>query len=184
MNIDKSCHNSSCEPSAAERRSKKSSRIAPMHTESLTTDFFDLCFFDAKGFQTDLQAWPLAAAEKMSNQKPAFLKMARASATFAEKSTRLLLFITSSAFFYKAVGFISSKDWYHFYIYCHNILLLNVFDYAKIVQGESNEACFNCRAAANLMQRDIFSPTSPSISVFFLRTHTFRQEKPPVKTYE
>ena len=25
--------------------------------------------------------------------------------------------------------------------------------YAKIVQGESNEARFNCRAAANLMQR-------------------------------
>ena len=49
MNIDKPCHNSSCEPTATGRRSKKSSRIAPMHTESLTTDFFDLSF-DAKGF--------------------------------------------------------------------------------------------------------------------------------------
>ena len=48
MNIDKPCNNSSCEPTATGRRSKKSSRIAPIHTESLT-DFFDLSF-DAKGF--------------------------------------------------------------------------------------------------------------------------------------
>ena len=39
MNIDKPCHNSSCEPTATGRRSKKSSRIAPMHTESLTRIF-------------------------------------------------------------------------------------------------------------------------------------------------
>ena len=39
MNIDKPCNNSSCKPAATGRRSKKSSRIAPMHTESLTTDF-------------------------------------------------------------------------------------------------------------------------------------------------
>ena len=43
MNRDKPCHNSFCEPAATERRSKKRSRIALMHTESLTTDFFDLC---------------------------------------------------------------------------------------------------------------------------------------------
>ena len=39
MNIDKSCYNSFCEPTATGRRSKKSSRIAPMHTESLTRIF-------------------------------------------------------------------------------------------------------------------------------------------------
>ena len=39
MNIDKPCHNSPCEPTATGRRSKKSSRIAPMHTESLTRIF-------------------------------------------------------------------------------------------------------------------------------------------------
>ena len=39
MNIDKPCHNSSCEPTATGRRSKKNSRIAPMHTESLTRIF-------------------------------------------------------------------------------------------------------------------------------------------------
>ena len=45
MNIDKSCHNSSCEPTATGRRSKKRSRIYRMRTESLTTDsFFDLSF--------------------------------------------------------------------------------------------------------------------------------------------
>ena len=44
MNRDKSCYNSFCEPAATERRSKKSSRIALMHTESLTRIFFDLCF--------------------------------------------------------------------------------------------------------------------------------------------
>ena len=62
MNIDKPCHNSSCEPTATERRSKKRSRIAPMHTESLTRIFLTFVFFDAKGFQTELQALPLAAA--------------------------------------------------------------------------------------------------------------------------
>ena len=41
---EKPCHNSSCEPTATGRRSKKRSR---MHTESLT-DFFDL-FFWCKG---------------------------------------------------------------------------------------------------------------------------------------
>ena len=49
MNIDKSCYNSSCEPAATERRSKKRSRIITMYTESLT-DFFGLCFFVTKGF--------------------------------------------------------------------------------------------------------------------------------------
>ena len=49
MNIDKPCHNSFCEPAATERRSKKRSRIITMHTESLTTDFFDLSFFRCKG---------------------------------------------------------------------------------------------------------------------------------------
>ena len=33
-----------------------------MHTESLTTDLFLTFSFDAKGFKTDLQALPLAAA--------------------------------------------------------------------------------------------------------------------------
>ena len=46
MNIDKPCNNSSCEPTATGRRSKKTHGL---HTESLTTDFFDLSF-DAKGF--------------------------------------------------------------------------------------------------------------------------------------
>ena len=46
MNIDKPCHNSSCEPTATGRRSKKRSRIYRMRTESLTTDsFFDLSFW-------------------------------------------------------------------------------------------------------------------------------------------
>ena len=62
MNIDKPCHNSSCEPTATGRRSKKSSRIAQMHTESLTRIFLTFVF-DANRFQTDLQALPLAAAE-------------------------------------------------------------------------------------------------------------------------
>ena len=45
MNIDKPCHNSSCEPTATGRRSKKRSRIYRMRTESLTTDsFFDFLF--------------------------------------------------------------------------------------------------------------------------------------------
>ena len=62
MNIDKSCHNSSCEPSAAERRSKKA-HGSHRCTRSLWHGFFwPLFFFDAKGFQTDLQALPLAAA--------------------------------------------------------------------------------------------------------------------------
>ena len=48
MSIDKPCHNSSCEPTATGRRSKKAHGL-PMHTESLTTDlFFDL-FFWCKG---------------------------------------------------------------------------------------------------------------------------------------
>ena len=45
MNIDKPCHNSSCEPTATGRRSKKSSRIAH---GVFDTDFFDL-FFWCKG---------------------------------------------------------------------------------------------------------------------------------------
>ena len=49
MNIDKSCYNSFCEPAATERRSKKRSRIALMHTESLTRIFLTFVFFDAKG---------------------------------------------------------------------------------------------------------------------------------------
>ena len=49
MDWEKPCYNSSCEPAATERRSKKRSRIAQMHTESLTTDFFDLCFFRCIG---------------------------------------------------------------------------------------------------------------------------------------
>ena len=48
MNIDKPYHNSSCEPTATGRRSKKSSRIADAHGV-FDTDFFDLSF-DAKGF--------------------------------------------------------------------------------------------------------------------------------------
>ena len=44
MNIDKPCHNSSCEPTTTGRRSKKSSRIAPMHTESLTRIFLTFVF--------------------------------------------------------------------------------------------------------------------------------------------
>ena len=49
MNRDKPCHNSFCEPAATERRSKKNSRIALMHTESLTRIFLTFVFFDAKG---------------------------------------------------------------------------------------------------------------------------------------
>ena len=45
MNRDKPCNNSFCEPAATERRSKKRSRIAQMHTESLTRIFFDLFLF-------------------------------------------------------------------------------------------------------------------------------------------
>ena len=45
MNIDKPCYNSFCEPAATERRSKKTHGLSPMHTESLTRIFFDLCFF-------------------------------------------------------------------------------------------------------------------------------------------
>ena len=44
MNRDKPCHNSFCEPAATERRSKKSSRIALMHTESLTRIFLTFVF--------------------------------------------------------------------------------------------------------------------------------------------
>ena len=44
MNIDKPCHNSFCEPAATERRSKKRSRIALMHTESLTRIFLTFSF--------------------------------------------------------------------------------------------------------------------------------------------
>ena len=40
-----------------------------MHTESLTTDLFLTFSFDAKGFKTDLQALPLAAADKMKNEE-------------------------------------------------------------------------------------------------------------------
>ena len=61
MNIDKPCYNSSCEPAATGQRSKNS-RIAQMHTESLTRIFLTFPF-DANRFQTDLQALPLAAAE-------------------------------------------------------------------------------------------------------------------------
>ena len=49
MNRDKPCHNSFCEPAATERRSKKTHGLSQMHTESLTTDFFDLCFFRCIG---------------------------------------------------------------------------------------------------------------------------------------
>ena len=49
MDWEKPCYNSSCEPTATGRRSKKRSRIAQMYTESLTTDFFDLCSFRCKG---------------------------------------------------------------------------------------------------------------------------------------
>ena len=45
MNIDKPCYNSFCEPAATEQRSKKTHGLSPMHTESLTRIFFDLCFF-------------------------------------------------------------------------------------------------------------------------------------------
>ena len=44
MNIDKPCHNSSCEPAATERRSKKRSRIITDAHGVFDTDFFDLCF--------------------------------------------------------------------------------------------------------------------------------------------
>ena len=44
MNIDKSCYNSFCEPAATERRSKKNSRIALMHTESFTRIFLTFVF--------------------------------------------------------------------------------------------------------------------------------------------
>ena len=47
MNIDKSCYNSFCEPAATERRAKKRSRIALMHTESLTRIFLTFVLFDA-----------------------------------------------------------------------------------------------------------------------------------------
>ena len=62
MNIDKPCYNSSCEPSATVRRSKK---LTEYHrcTRSLWHGFFWHLLFDANRFQTDLQAWPLAAAE-------------------------------------------------------------------------------------------------------------------------
>ena len=43
MNIYKPCYNSFCEPTATERRSKNS-RIAPMHTESLTRIFLTFVF--------------------------------------------------------------------------------------------------------------------------------------------
>ena len=49
MNIDKPCHNSFCEPAATERRSKKRSRIFTDAHGVFDTDFFDLCFFYAKG---------------------------------------------------------------------------------------------------------------------------------------
>ena len=44
---EKPCHNSSCEPTATGRRSKKAHGL---HTESLTTDLFLTFSFDAKGF--------------------------------------------------------------------------------------------------------------------------------------
>ena len=47
---------------------QKNSRIAQMHTESLTRIFLTFVF-DANRFQTDLQALPLAAAEKMKNEE-------------------------------------------------------------------------------------------------------------------
>ena len=50
MNIDKPCHNSSCEPTATGRRSKKLTDFTDAHGV-FYTDFFDLFFFfDAKGF--------------------------------------------------------------------------------------------------------------------------------------
>ena len=56
INRDKPCHNSSCEPTAAERRSKKKLTDRTDAHGVFDHGFFDLCFFDAKGFQTDLQA--------------------------------------------------------------------------------------------------------------------------------
>ena len=49
MYRDKSCYNSFCEPAATERRSKK---LTDYHRCNgvFDTDFFDFCFFDAKGF--------------------------------------------------------------------------------------------------------------------------------------
>ena len=62
MNIDKPCYNSSCEPAATERRSKKLTDITDAH--GVFDHGFFLTFpFDANRFQTDLQALPLAAAE-------------------------------------------------------------------------------------------------------------------------
>ena len=62
MNIDKSYNNSSCEPAATERRSKKLTDITDAH--GVFDHGFFLTFpFDANRFQTDLQALPLVAAE-------------------------------------------------------------------------------------------------------------------------
>ena len=48
MNIDKPCHNSSCEPTATGRRSKKLTDFSDAHGV-FDTDFFDLCSFRCKG---------------------------------------------------------------------------------------------------------------------------------------
>ena len=50
MNIDNPCNSSSCESAATGRRSKKRSRIITDAHGVFDTDFFDFCFFDAKGF--------------------------------------------------------------------------------------------------------------------------------------
>ena len=63
MNIDKPCNSSSCESAATGRRSKKRSRIITDAHGVFDHGSFLTFPFDAKGFQTDLQALSLAAAE-------------------------------------------------------------------------------------------------------------------------
>ena len=48
MNIDKPCHNSSCEPTATGRRSKKLTDCTDAH--GVFDGFFLTFSFDAKGF--------------------------------------------------------------------------------------------------------------------------------------
>ena len=65
--MDKPCYNSSCEPAATVRRSKKITDRTDAH--GVFDGFFLTFVFDANRFQTDLQALPLAAAEKMKNEE-------------------------------------------------------------------------------------------------------------------
>ncbi len=82
MNIDKSYNNSSCEPAATERRSKKLTDITDAH--GVFDHGFFLTFpFDANRFQTDLQALPLAAAE---NEIIQYFVLIKASAHALAKS--------------------------------------------------------------------------------------------------